>query len=256
MNPPIKLFTIILCAWCLGIQAQGLPEEIFKPTTPAAPESGIQDQSRVFAPDSRSYQKISESIQKLNAARGFKTYLVVEPVIIGESPLELAERLKQAWLAKEDGLVVVFETNGRNLGAGRHLESEEKVPEQVPSFVTTDILNRAVQMTDPTLPTEAYLEVFIAELTAGLDAYFELRASPPPPERNFKLEFVILGTLAVLGLASIAAREIIRNTSMADVQTFQFPETPQPERLGAPFGAAVTSRPFARVNSPAPVERS
>jgi hypothetical protein len=238
---------ILPLSYALGLclHAQALAEEIFKPITPPAPESGILDESRIFKPESRSFQRISEVIQKLNAARGYQTYLVVEPVIIGESPLELAERLKQAWLTKQDGLVVVFETTGRNLGAGRHLESDETVPKQVPSFVTTDLLNRAVQVVDPTLPTETYLEAFMAELTAGLDTYFTLRDSPPPPERNFKVELVILGTLAVLGLASIAAREVIRNTSMADVQTYQFPEVSQPERLGAPFGAAVTSRPFA-----------
>lgn len=209
------------------------------------PASQVLDPSGVLDTAAGTFDRISRKLLKLNSNHGFQVHLIVERVIIAETPTELAQRLKKAWLPGADGMVIVFEADTRTVGAGRLLERDKQGPEQVPSFVSSDLLNRAMLSIDPQLAHPEFLDVFTDNLVREFETYFQLRATPTPPERNFKVELVIIGTLALMGLIAIGARALIAHTSMADVQTYEFPDVDAVERLGAPSGAAVTARRFA-----------
>lgn len=247
----IKRGMIVWICWlCAMTMGQAAFDPLAAHDAPPAPEAGILDPGRLLEDSPETFKRISTKLRALENRHGYKIFLVTERVVISETPMELAERLRQAWLPKQDGLVVTFEADTHNVGAGRHLESHKQGPGRVPSFVATDLLNRALLGLDPALPHPAYLEALVDRLTAEFDAYFVRRATPPPPERNFKVELVVIGTLSLMGLLFLGIRALIRFSSMEDVQTFHFPEVTVAERLGAPSGGAVTARRFVPAAQP------
>jgi hypothetical protein len=170
---------------------------------------------------------------------------VVEPVLIAATAPEMAAELRQAWVPDGNGLVMVFESDSRQLGVGRDLTGSAENPLRVPSHELTALLNRALEAADPKLAKEAYIENFVEQLTGELDSYFKRRATPPPADRSVKIGLLVAGTLALLGLAAIGLGGLVRHSSMAGVRSFRFPTVDRPERLGAPCGGNVTARRFA-----------
>lgn len=181
--------------------------------------------------------------------RGYKIYLVVEPMLITSTPSELAAELRQAWVPDGNGLVMVFESGSRHLGLGWDLTGRPDHPlensSRVPSHETSAMLARARDSTDESLAPEPYLESLVANLVREHEGYFSRRAEPPPPERSVKMGLLIIGTLAMLGLGAIAVGALVRHSSMTAGRRFRFPVVDRPERLGAPCGGSVTTRRFA-----------
>ena len=238
---------IWLCLAALLLQGQGqsLPEWLSKNAVHKAPDFGILDESRFFNRDSGAFKRISDQIRQTEQDHGYRIYLVVEPVLIATSAPEMAAELRQAWVPDGNGLVIVFESDSRQLGVGRDLTGSAENPLRVPSHELTALLNRTLEATDPKLAKEAYIENFVEKLTGELNAYFKRRATPPPADRSVKIGLLVAGTLALLGLAAIGLGGLVRHSSMAGVRCFRFPTVDRPERLGAPCGGNVTARRFA-----------
>ena len=243
-----------LAVWlCWGVlvllgHGQALTEETPKNAGPKPPDFGILDKGGFFNRDSGAFHRISGQIRKLEHDHGYRIYMVVEPVLIATSPPELAAELQRSWLPAGDGLVVVFESDSRNLGFGFDIAGhpdQQGNPARVPSYETTAILNRAMDAADAKLAPEAFLESLAGKLAGEFDAYFKRRATPPPAERAVKIGLLVVGTLALLGLGAIGLGGLARHSSMAGVRSFRFPAADRPERLGAPCGGSVTSRRFA-----------
>ena len=240
---------IWLCWAALLLQGHGqsLPEWLLKNAGHKPPDFGILDEGGFFNRDSGAFKRISDQIRKLEQDHGYPIYLVVEPVLIATSAPEMAAELRQAWVPDGNGLVIVFESDSRNLGIGRDLAGPISPPEnplQVPSHELTALLNRALESTDPKLAAEAYIENLVTQLTGELDTYFKRRATPPPADRSVKIGLLIAGALALLGLGAIGVGGLVRHSSMAGIRSFRFPTVDRPERLGAPCGGNVTARHF------------
>ena len=237
---------IWFCWAALLLQAcgQSLPEWLSKNAAHKPPDFGILDESGFFNRDSGAFKRISDQIRKMEHDHGYQIYLVVEPVLIATSATEMAAELRQGWLPDGNGLVVVFESDSRHLGIGRDLTGPAENL-RVPSHELTALLNRALESADPKLATEAYVENVMEKLTGELNAYFKRRATPPPADRSMKIGLLVVGTLALLGLAAIGLGGPVRHSSMAGVRSFRFPTVDRPERLGAPCGGNVTARRFA-----------
>ncbi len=212
-----------------------------------APAFGISDESGFFTRNSGGFKRVSDQIRKLEADRGFKIYVAVEPVLISGSAQERANELFHEWLPDGAGLVVVFESDSRRLGVGRDLSGapdDTGNPARVPSHETSAILTQALQSVDSQLAAEPYLEAFVGKITTGFEDYFQRRSSPPPPQRSLRIGLLVVGTVALLGLGAIAIGGFIRHSSMAVTRRFRFPVVDRPERLGAPCGGSVTARRF------------
>lgn len=235
-------------AFCLcGLMLVSLSAQDLEHSERKAPVFGIVDETGFFNQDSGAFKRISDQLRKLEADHGFKIYLTVEPVLISGSAPERATELFQEWLPEGDGLVIVFESDSRRLGVGRDLAGlpdKAENPARVPSHETTAILTRALESVDKQLAPEPYLEALIGKLTGGFEDYFKRRATPPPPQRSFRIGLLVAGTIALLGLGAIALGGFVRHSSMARTRTFRFPLVDRPERLGAPCGGSVTARRF------------
>jgi hypothetical protein len=239
------------CCWfamMVGGAGQDLPMNL-----PAAPASGIVDMDGFFTSEPEKAARISEVIQKLQRDQGFKLFLVIEPILIGSSVPQRADELRMRWVPNGDGLVVVYESSTRQLAVGWDIVGGEIPIDQsslrIPSFKTSAMLNRALGAPNPQLPPEAYLEELMVKLAGEFDGYFANREVSPPPERTLKITLVVVGTFALLGLATMIAVAIVRYTSVSGVQAYRFPTVECTERLAAPCGATVSTR---RFSSPMP----
>jgi hypothetical protein len=248
LNPWLAIW---LC-WgglALLLHAQALPEWLSKNAGNKPPPAfGVVDESNFFDKNSGAYHRISERLRKLELDHDYKIYLVVEPVLIATTPSELAAELRQAWLPDGNGLVLVFESDSRQLGIGRDLTSRPDPSgnlTRIPSHETSAILARATESIDAGLAPEPYLEALVTGLAREYEGYFKRRATPPPAERSMKIGLLVIGVLALLGLGAIALGALVRHSSMTTVRSFRFPVVDRPERLGAPCGASVTTRRFA-----------
>jgi hypothetical protein len=227
---------------------QALRELQTAEAAPQAPESGIRDESGFFGRNSGISKRIAEKIRKLEEDHGFRIYLMVEPVLIATTAPELAARLQQWWLPTGEGMVVVYESDNRGIGFGRDLGAsvdKEDIPGRVPTHELENILLRARQATDSTLPPEAFLETLIGNLTGEFDSYFKKRAAPLPAGRSLRMGLLTVGALTLLALGAIGVGALVRLPSMAQKPVYRFPVVDRPERLGAPCGGGnVTTRRF------------
>lgn len=220
------------------------------PPAPIAtpPESGILDNSKFLGRNAEIAARISTAIHQLAINHGYRIYLYIEPVLIGATAQEKANDLRRTWRPDGDGLVVVFESDSRNLGIGQDMIGDPNMkenPHRVPSYETTAILNKAITSVDISLASELYLEAVMSKIVAGFNGYFIRREAPTPPARSIRSTLLVIGALTLLALGMIGAGGLVRHTSMARIRTFRFPVVDRPERLGAPCGGSVTSRRFA-----------
>ena len=238
----------LLGASALSGLSQALPDWLAENGAPKPPDFGIQDEGGFFNRNSGARKRISEQLRKLEADHGFRILLMVEPVLIGTTAPELAAHLQQSWLPGGDGLVVVFESDSRNLGFGRDVGGEPTAEDsagRVPTHETAAILSRAQAATDPGLAPEAFVESMMGNLVAEFDRYFKLRNAPLPKGRSLRMGLLTIGGLTLLALGAIAIGTLVKLPSMAGTRSFRFPEVTRPERLGAPCGGGnVTVRRF------------
>ena len=168
------------------------------------------DESHFFNRNSGAFKRISDQLRKLELDHGYKIYLVVEPVLIATTPSELAAELRQAWVPDGNGLVLVFESDSRQLGNrpgfGKPPGSIRwRISSQVPSHETSAMLAaRHGIHRRQAWPRNLTLKRSSANLVREHEGYFSRRAEPPPPERSVKIGLLIVGTLALLGLGAIA----------------------------------------------------
>ncbi|MEO8615717.1 MAG: TPM domain-containing protein [Luteolibacter sp.] len=240
---------ILICwvAWVTPGQGQSLPEWLTKGGSPKPPDFGIRDEDGFFNRDAGAFKRISDQLRKLEAEHGYKIYLMVKPVLIGTTAPELAAQLRQAWLPDGNGLVVVYEADGRSLGIGRALDvsRDPKAPEVlIPTHETAALINRAIDAVDAKLAPEAYIEALAGNLVEGCNGYFTLLEAPMPAGRSMRMGLLFVGAMTLLGLVTMGVGWLLRHSPMAEVQSFRFPVVDRPERLGAPCGAAVTARRF------------
>lgn len=224
---------------------QAMPEQN---ATPPAPAARVMDESGFFKGKPKALSNISASLQKLEQEHGYSIFLMVEPVLIGPTPQEMAASLRQAWLPGGNG-----ESDSGNIGVGRDLERDvSEQPSLIPSFETAAMINRAVAAVDGELKGAAFLERLMSEFTRELNRYFQRIGAPAPVERSLRFGILAVGTLSLLGLVAIGVGAFIRHSSMAAVERFRFPEVDTRERLGASCGSSVTVRRFVPQAEPPP----
>lgn len=237
----MRLFSLFCAALFPCALAEALPETLQVP-----PASGVSDSGGLYKRDSGALGRMEAQLDQLHKDHGCRIYLVVEPLLMSGNAVELAALLQQEWLPDGNGLVVVFESDNRNLGFGRDPDGNPDLPAGtlVPTHETVVLLQQAVAATDVELAPGAYAEALTGHLVKGFNSYFIRRSAPPPRERSLRIVLLTVGGFALLALVAIGVGALTRLKSVAGVRTLRFPAVDRPERLGAPCGARVTSRGF------------
>ena len=240
----------VLLMWllaCVPGHARTAVEGVDK-WNPPPPPGGMMDDGGLFSRNPSIGVRIEDRLRELHRKHGYRIHLVIEPVLMTTTAPDLAERLRQAWLADGDGMVIVYESDTRRLGIGRDLAgTEPTVPAiRVPTHQSTAIIDGAITATDKSLRSDVYLESLVDQLVDGFDRYYESRTAPGPRGLSRRLVLLVIGGLAALGLCAIAVGALTRLNSVRGVPTFHFQPVGRPERLGAPSGALVSTRSIRR----------
>lgn len=222
---------------------------------PPRPAFNVQDNAGLFQRDPDRLREISDRLRQLEQRHGFHVYVVVESVVMGSSPIELAARLQQAWLPDGDGFVIVFEADNRSFGLGRAYEAssveELKATSEIPSFYAADAFDRIRARLDPGLEDPAgLLDQMTQLLVADIGGYLDRRHAPESAGTTLRLVLASLGVLSALGLAGLGVARLLHQTERRRRRTYRFPSAAESQRLGAPFGAKVSSRRFAEPAHP------
>ncbi len=240
--------SILLATTLLNSHGQTLPDWLVKHPSGTPPRLGVLDDARFLARDPHVIDRINSEIVKLHEDHGFRIHLVILSTLIGTTPQDQADQLWRIWLPRENGLVIVFESDTRTFGFGQGKDGNplnDRNPKQIPTFEIRSILNRALIPADQKLSTEDYFQAVVGNIVSSLNGYFVSRRQAPSSQRSVRIALLFIGGASLLGLGAIGAGALVRYSRLTHARGFQFPPTEVRERLGAPCGASVTSRRFA-----------
>ena len=245
----------MVCLWLVPLASgfsQTMPEIVgLGEPSGAPPETGVRDDAGMFHRQPSVLARITETVQQLRDEHDFHLYLVIESVLVSGDVQSMAADLQKRWVPKGNGLVLVFERDTKQLGMGNHYEQvfgTDKPSGQVPTYVSVEIVSRAISGVNKDVPAEVFLEDLISRLAGGYNGYFQQEQVPVPGGRNLRLGLLIIGSVAGLGLVLLGAAWLVNRADRGGSRKcFFIPETEAVERLGAPYGGGeVSSRRFGR----------
>lgn len=236
----------LCCLALIGLaSAQSLPQWLENEQLPPPPASGLLDETGFLARESGIQNRLVSLMHDLERDHQFRFFLVVEPSFISTTTNEYAAKLHQAWVARSDGLVLVFESDTRRIAFGSNIETSEGMLQEeigVPAYEMMRILSKAVSQADETLPAESYLEALVTKVISEFDGYFERKKIPPPRSQSLKQVLLIVGAVALLSLLVLSVGWALGRSDSKRSMVRLFPEVERPERLGAPYGGGNVSQ--------------
>ncbi len=219
------------------VSAQRLPED----DIPEPPVTGLSDENGVLSQRPEAARRIIMKLQDLEREHGYRMFVVLERALISTTASDLASQLQEEWLPEGGGIVIVFESDNRNMGFGRDLtpdEGMEKNKVGVPAFSLVDIISTALEKTGVEENPQAYIEKLVTEVTAGLTAWFKLREAPVDRGRSLRFALITVGALSLLALCGMGVGWLMGKADKKQSTVRVFPEIDIPERLGAPYGGS------------------
>jgi hypothetical protein len=227
----------------------GVTERYGDGPPPPRPASNVQDNAGLFTRDPDRLRAISERLRTLEQRHGFHLYLVIEPVMIGSSAVELAARLQQAWLPDGDGFVLVFESDNGSFGLGHKYEvadgDKARFRAELPSYYAAQALDRARSRLASDLEPDEMVDQLSRLLVEDVGGYLDRSLVPPSADRTLRLVLATVGVLSALGLAGLGLARLAQRAERRRRRSYYFQEVSGEERLGAPFGALVSARRFS-----------
>ncbi|MGC4015431.1 MAG: TPM domain-containing protein [Luteolibacter sp.] len=110
------------------------------------PAFNVQDDAGLFTRNPEGLRVISDRLRSLEKKHNFRMYVLIESVVIGTTPVDLAARLQQIWLPDGDGVVIVYEVDTRAFGMGRPYDAGDVTRPgkgvRIPSFVAAGAVER------------------------------------------------------------------------------------------------------------------
>lgn len=221
-----------------SLAGQSLPEQ----ELPAPPSTGLSDESGVLGKGSDAQRRVNEMIGALERVRGYRLIVVLERSLISSSPNDMAAQLQHEWLPEGGGLVVVYESDTRELGFGRTLDPGEGMTTGeigVPSYELIRIVAQALSVAEKkenAEKPEVFIETLVAQMCGEIEAYFVRKEAPVENGRSLRLAMVTVGALSLLALCGMGLGWLMGKSDRRQTETRVFPEIDVPERLGAPYG--------------------
>lgn len=233
---------------------------------PAAPESHILDEDRVFLGNEDLFNEISEDLLKLKKKYDFDFYVVVFKGLIGSDSYSQANIYQENWLGdKNDGLVAVFDLQSRRWlawgmsqplytgayderGLRPRLEYFE-VSEMITSL--SDDLRKAAEKDDEKGESKATTVFGLTADSVGIVALAmskkldlslsELGGQEGTGNGKIRMMGWVALALVVLGLLMLLLIKLFVRAEIKAKKTYEFPDVLVGERLGAIYGGGKSS---------------
>jgi hypothetical protein len=221
-------------------RAQRLPDgEI-----PPPPPSGLSDENGVLSKTSGAQARVTGMLQELESRYGFRFLVVLERSLISTNASDLASQYQQEWLPDGGGIVIVYESDTRNMGFGRELEADEGMQSDnigVPAYSMVEIISSALYVVETDATPEVYIENLIAKICANMTDYFERKKAPTAKGNSLRLALITVGALSLLALCGMGIGWLIGRSEKKQYESRVFPAVDMPERLGASYGGGCSS---------------
>jgi|GEM_PF-938030 len=234
------LMMFLGCMAIAGAQALGVDAtQEGADELPAPPPALLRDEAGFFSQQPEVFRQMLAAVKQVEQQRGFRIYLLVEPVLLGTTAQEYAGKLQQAWLPDGNGVVMVYEVDSKSLGLGRGNQGSEVGEERwgvIPAHELVGIITRATTQTGKNATAADYLKSLVLQLSAESEAYFQKRDAPVPEGRGLRITVLVLGSVALLALAGMGLGLLLRRVGGQAARRYAFPASTLPQRLGAPFG--------------------
>lgn len=193
----------------------------------------------MLANNSGSRQRITGVISSLETNHNFRLYVILLNALVSTTPGDYACRLQQEWLPVGGGLVIVYESDTKEIGFGRDLTASEGMIEDVsgvPAYVLLENISKAVESAKPKENTDEYLETMVVEVGKNLQDYLRRKKAPVEKARSLRLGLVTIGVLSFLALCGMAIGWLVGKSETQRAERRKFPAMDTPERLAAPYG--------------------
>ncbi len=228
--------SFVFCTLLAGsASAQRLPDA----DIPPPPPSGLSDKDGVLSLRPETARRITVMLQDLKRDHGYDMFVILKTALISTTASDLASQLQQEWLPDGGGIVIVFESDTKNMGFGRDLNPNEGMESDrvgVPAFSLVEIISNALHRVGEEESMEVYIEKLVMEITTGLTAWFKLREAPVSGGRSLRLALVTVGALSLLALCGMGVGWMMGKADKKQTSVRVFPEIDLPERLGASYG--------------------
>lgn len=228
--------SFVFCALLTGfVSAQRLPDA----DIPPPPATGLSDDDGVLSLRPEIARHITGMLQDLQRDHGYRMFVILKSALISTTASDLASQLQQEWLPEGGGIVIVFESDTKNMGFGRDLNPNEGMESDkvgVPAFSLVEIISEALHKIGEVESTEVYIEKLVSEITSGLSAWFKLREAPVSGGRSLRLALVTVGALSLLALCGMGVGWMTGKADKKQTSVRVFPEIDLPERLRASYG--------------------
>lgn len=245
----VKLLPALLCVLCAPLIARAQLSGV-GPKLPPPPESRIYDPGHVLDRNPAAYAEISAALKQLAEKYHYQVYLHVESVFLSESPQQVAEEARQAWVAGNDGLTIAYEADTRRVGFGQDISRSLEIephPVSVPLHESSAIINAALKNAAQNAAPEKHLVSLVTGLAKGYTAYFQNLTVSQRPGQTRRQVLLLTGALCVVALG-VLLYLMLRRRQGISTDRMEFPAADVSERLGAPCGAQVVSRSFRKTS--------
>ncbi len=212
----------------------------------ARPESGLLDEARLFVSAPERKEAIESRIGSHFEKTGFRVWVAVVDSLIGRTVFQETQRLRDAWLEGEPGLVLVYEADSGDWEIGWSERSIRSGGSELPAVGPSDvgpqqrvaIMSELRALPEPGLRSAEDAERLIDALMSAL----EVQAAPEAPRRHLgRLLLLGLGLASALLLVALLVAAGVRRADRRSQDRLYFPEIRVGERLKAPRGGGVVS---------------
>lgn len=212
-----------------------------KEEMPAAPADGILDKANVFTPAQR--KVLAAELEAFRKKEQFRIYIVAYTFVYGEDSNQRAQRLGQLWLAKEPGIVIVFDKGGKGDSPviGMAWQQDEEI--LLPNTLMLGILKKAKAAADKE-PVREPIKGLTAAVHAFISDFDQVRViidakRSEARARQVKIVLCVLGAMFVSLMLLALVNKHQRNRERKKEEFYLFPEVEMTPRYGAPYGGGV-----------------
>lgn len=242
----VRLGLLVAVAMTAGVL--GAQEET---PVPPRPERGLHDEARLLTGEPELAEAVSRRLLEFRERTGFRVEVALVSTLIGRTVFEESQRLRDAWLGDDPGLVLVLEADSgeweigwseRLIRAG-DLELPAIGPSEVGPQERVSITSRLRALPPAPVRSVEGARRLVDELLAGLDE----AVGAPEVSRGHPVRLLMLALglgAAMLLVAMLVAAGVKRADRRAEDRLY-FPKIEVGRRLQAPRGGGkVSSRSF------------